>query len=541
MLRTSSVLVPLAALAALASAVPSAAQSGAAPGLRLYGDLRGFDTYLVDVQGNIVHTWTNTQLVGTAAHLDRDGTLIRTYRSATLNIPGAGGGFQRIGFDGRVLWDWTYDTPGGFAHHDFCIKPNGNILFIAWEDITPQQAIANGRDPALIRQPVVRPDKIVEIEPVGTNGANIVWEWRVWDHLVQDFDPSQANFGVVSQNPGKIDINYPPDPFEINDWNHCNGIDYDPIHDWIVISSNHQSEIWIIDGSTSTAEAASDTGGRWGKGGQILWRWGNPECYDAGGPADRVFDGNHDPRFIPAGRPGAGNLTVYHNGNQNQRSDVFELTLPTDAYGNFVIGLSGRFGPALPTWSFTAPNLFSGFISGCERLPNGNTLICSGNQGLLLEVTPSGRTVWQHQRQGMLIFQCDYVERTLWSEFETVSAGQGSFVGLNMVAGGEQAGRDYVVLGTASGSRPGFAIDGHVMPINIDAFTQLTLTQANFQPFFANTLGSLDASGAASAMLGIPAGALPPGLTLEFAFAAIDPVTGLVTATSNAVPIRLVQ
>ena len=33
------------------------------------------------------------------------------------------------------------------------------------------------------------PDAIYEIEKDSPTTGNVVWEWRVWDHLIQDVDP----------------------------------------------------------------------------------------------------------------------------------------------------------------------------------------------------------------------------------------------------------------------------------------------------------------------------------------------------------------
>ena len=51
------------------------------------------------------------------------------------------------------------------------------------------------------------PDEIIEIEPVGSDSANIVWEWRFWDHIIQDVDPNLPNYGVISEHPERININ----------------------------------------------------------------------------------------------------------------------------------------------------------------------------------------------------------------------------------------------------------------------------------------------------------------------------------------------
>ena len=176
---------------------------GPAPGFRLFGQMVGNETYLVDTNGVAVHTWTSSFRPGIGVYLLPDGSLLRTLNTRVVfgTTGGAGGGVQRIALDGTVLWDYRYDTPTAISHHDIEPLPNGNVLMIAWEDKTPAEAIAAGRDPALISGTVFRPDHIIEVMPTGATSGDIVWEWHAFDHLIQDFDPSAANFGVVADHP----------------------------------------------------------------------------------------------------------------------------------------------------------------------------------------------------------------------------------------------------------------------------------------------------------------------------------------------------
>ena len=98
------------------------------------------------------------------------------------------------------------------------------------------------------------------------------------------------------------------------DWTHFNSVDYNPELDQIVVSPREFGELWVIDRSTTIEEAAGRTGGNSGKGGSLLYRWGNPAAYKSGSRADQKLFYQHDPKWIPPGLPGAGNILVFNNG-----------------------------------------------------------------------------------------------------------------------------------------------------------------------------------------------------------------------------------
>ncbi|MCA8953356.1 MAG: aryl-sulfate sulfotransferase [Planctomycetes bacterium] len=524
------------------SAVAAAVQQQPAPGLRLYQAVGSSRPQLVDTNGNVVHTWPNGGNI--SSHLGPDGTLLRGQQTGGVIIAGATGRIQRHAFDGTLLWDFLVDGPLHYAHHDIEPMPNGNVLVIAWDRYTVNDAIAAGRDPALLSGSDWFPDAILEIRPNGPTGGTIVWEWHITDHLIQDFDAGKANFGVVANAPGLLDINYPPILVSDGDWNHFNGLDYDPVNDWIVVSSRSQDEIYIIDHSTTTAEAAGHTGGQRGRGGDFLWRWGNPEVYRAGSAVHHVLRGQHDPRFIAPGRPGAGNVTVFNNDYVPGQSAVHELALPVGPSGNLVLDpVTGRYGPVTPVWTFTEAGFNSLFVSSAERLPNGNTLICSGTQNRLFEVTAAGTTVWNYVDPApSLIFQCHYVERSLWRDTGELPIGGGT-VAFDHLTGSPHAGQIFVLLGSISGTAPGTLVPGGVLlPLNLDFLTSAMATNWN-SGIFVNTLGLLDGDGHASSNLAVPSGLIPAALVgtdLDFAHLIYHPTTLVAVRASNPVRVQIV-
>ena len=179
---------------------------------------------------------------------------------------------------------------------------------------------------------------------------------------------------------------------------HTNTLDYDPVRDLIVLSSPHLSEIWILDHSTTTDQAAGHTGGRYKHGGDLLWRWGNPKNYARGTKEDQRLFYQHNVQWILPGRPGAGHLLVFNNGQERpgkEYSSIEELALPFTPGTGFPLE-GGTHGPKESVWSYRDPeHFYASFISGCQRLANGNTLICEGPKGRVFEVTSGGEIVWE--------------------------------------------------------------------------------------------------------------------------------------------------
>ena len=418
-------------------------EEAAFDGFTLFAPLMSLSTFLVDMRGNVVHEWKSEYPTTGAVYLLENGDLLRVARVEENPVffgGGLGGRIERFDWEGNVTWSYQLSDDFQSQHHDIEPMPNGNVLMIVWEHVFPEDARARGRAPEVVGEKGWWTDAILEVRPLPPSDAELVWEWHAWDHLVQDRDPEALDYGSVPDLPGRIDVNgdhrdQPPMTAEERereaelleqmralgyaggdatpdeaaaqrdtspDWLHTNSVDYDPVHDLIVLSTPELNELWILDHSTTTDQAAGSRGGRYGKGGDLLWRWGNPRLYGAGTSADRRLFYQHDPQFIPPGYPGAGNLLVYNNGGERPEgpySSVDELVLPFDAERGFTRAPGQAFGPAEPVWSYVAAepeSFFSGFISGCQRLPNGNTFVCEGASGRLFEVTPEGRLVWEY-------------------------------------------------------------------------------------------------------------------------------------------------
>jgi Arylsulfotransferase (ASST) len=396
----------------------------ACPGYNLINPGRK-QTFLYDNDGRVVHTWSSEHTSGAAAYILDNGNLFRpsevVNRKPGFQGPAASGRFQEFDWDGNLVWEFEYHSEKRLPHHDAIKLPNGNLLAICWERIEEKAAIAAGRAPETVKDSHLQPDCLVEIKPTGKKTGEIVWEWRSWDHLIQGRDKTKTNYGNVSQHPELFDLNYihgeddaskaqskdrqkkgqTRAPRKNPDWMHVNAVAFNAELDQIVLSSPAFHEIWIIDHSTTKEEAKGHTGGRWGKGGDILYRWGNPRAYGNGTSVDQRLFGQHNIQWIAKGLSGEGHLLVFNNGGGRkpvEHSSVDEFVPPTDKDGNYIRPKSAAFGPAKPLWSYTAPekkDFYSWFISGAQRLPNGNTLINSGAVGIVFEVTPEKETVWR--------------------------------------------------------------------------------------------------------------------------------------------------
>ncbi len=379
--------------------------AGALDGYTLFGPLNTGDTYLIDNDGMVVHSWESEYKPAASTYLLENGHLLRTadLDSELFSAGGAGGRIEEYDWEGNLVWEYEYSTDRYIQHHDITPMPNGNVLIIAWDRKLRDEAIALGRDPGLLEDDELWGEQIVEVRPTGASGGEIVWEWNMWDHVIQDNDYFLANFGSVADNPQLMDINYVGSrPEGDRDWLHFNGMDYNADLDQILVSPRRISEIWIIDHSTTTEEAASHSGGTSGMGGDLLYRWGNPQAYKTGDASDQMLFGQHNPHWIEPGLSGEGNILVFNNGasrTPEPYSTVDELIPPVDGLGNYALTPGEAFGPDALTWRYetaTPTDFYSSFISGAQRLSNGNTLINAGALGDIFEVMPDGQFVWRY-------------------------------------------------------------------------------------------------------------------------------------------------
>jgi hypothetical protein len=403
--------------------------AGVAPGCVLFSPLASNQTYPIDNAGRVVHRWQTLTSPGGDQVLLDDGSLLRLGRDLDFEhfrTGGVSGWLEGLAWDGEESWAWQFASERAVLHHDFEPLPNGNVLALAWEARSPEEAARAGRRVDRIPKGGLWPDFLLEVKPKPPRGGEIVWEWHVWDHLVQNADATLETFGAPSDHPGRLDLNagepkptvseeelaqlkalgYVPDdakPEDLeSDFLHVNAIDYHAGLDQIALSVPNLGEVWILDHGTTTAQARTSSGGTRDHGGEILYRWGNASSYGRAPRFAQVFGYQHDVRWIREGFPGAGHLLVFNNavgGEGSKWSAVDEIAPPLLASGLYALASGEPFGPRAPSWRYAAEpreSFFAEFISGAQRLANGNTLICSGPQGRVFEVTSRGEIVWEY-------------------------------------------------------------------------------------------------------------------------------------------------
>ena len=406
-------------------------------GFALYNPQGESTTYLIDENENVAHEWALTTECNYAVALKENGNLVRGTKN-TPNILGgaaAGGRVQEIAPDGTIVWDYIYSDADHLSHHDLTLIGD-NVLLTAWEVKTAAEVNAAGGNAALGTAPYESwPTHFIELEPDGNGGANIVWEWHIWDHMCQTNDPSKPNYVTnISDHPELIDIDMLNNHIGDEDWFHVNGVDYNEDLDQIVFSSRFASEIYIIDHSTTTQEAASHDGGNSGMGGDILYRWGNPSNYGFIGQDQVITSAVHDARWITDdGRPNGGFLQIFNNcagnggcsggggpggggGSPTANSTIDGIETPWDPSTNKYLRTNGEpFEPTSFTTRYECEYSSSG-QSASDRMSNGNIYVnASGGQGgagVMYEVdAATEQIIWgpyQASSQKGFRYECDY-------------------------------------------------------------------------------------------------------------------------------------
>ena len=349
-------------------------KSKAFDGYTLFDPGMGTTTYLVDMEGNVVHTWKHKFKAGAHSQLLPNGHLLRAHhldKPATIGFGGEGGLLEELDWDGKVVWSYKNFSDTSLQHHSFKRLANGNTLVLCWERKTNEEAIAKGRDPQAMPKGGLKlwdmtfkytwVDYIQEVDKKG----KVVWEWHVWDHLGTGPDQIDINW-YLRGNRNIVEL------MDVVDWTHCNSVDITPDYKKVVLNSRNFGEFYVIERKT----------------GKIVYRWGNPSTHKAGKAPDFIENG--DQQLFGAHHVTAlknGNFLIFDNGWQRpegNRSRAVEMDPKT---GKVV-------------WEYASKltnSFYSMYQGGAQRLENGNTFITSTGQGHLIEVTggKNPKVVWE--------------------------------------------------------------------------------------------------------------------------------------------------
>lgn len=287
--------------------------------------------------------------------------------------------------------------------YEVIVLENGNFLCVGRKDFSAEDFENIGYNFDALGFPL-SVDVVVELHP---ETGETIWLWNIADHVIQERSEDIPNYGIVAEHPELLNI----DAISAFDWHEeswmINGIDYHPGLDQIVLSVRKMGEIIIIDHSTTTEEAAGHTGGNAGKGGDILYRWGNPQNYGRGTAEDQALFFQHNPNWVEHSEH-VGHIAIYDNGlyrpdvpfeNLYSTAPIIETPLLPD--GTYAIGEDLPFTPAEPTtiYGLSTENLhfYSNYTSATKVLPNGNVLITIGDDNRVIELLPDGTLVWEYQ------------------------------------------------------------------------------------------------------------------------------------------------
>ncbi|HYR90539.1 MAG TPA: aryl-sulfate sulfotransferase [Terriglobia bacterium] len=340
---------------------------GVQPGYVIFGAPDGH-AYAIDVKANVAKKWSAPE-PGSELQYARplaNGNLLAQVRSAKSVVGAAGAdSVIEITQDGRIVWRYSDSTR--FLHHDMERRSNGNTLLVCSKDLDAPQ----------ISRKRITDDCLIEVDPSG----KIVWEWQTADHIDDLELPHEVRAQIMEGYPSGQRTGLPaPTATRGFDYLHMNAAS--PIPESaghtdprfkpgnVIVSYRYINTLALVDRDSK----------------KIVWK------------TVGLTIGQHNPHFVPGGLPGTGNLLVFDNGYVDGNTNPYRAS--TRPYSRVL-----EINPLDKSivWEYTAENsnrpiwtFFSHYISGVQRQPNGNTLICEGSNGRIFEVTPTGEIVWEY-------------------------------------------------------------------------------------------------------------------------------------------------
>jgi hypothetical protein len=320
----------------------------ACPGFTLFAPhfVQNRAVYLINLQGEVVHTWTLPYPPGLSGYLTGRGTLFYNGRTSEENFlnrfPFKGGVVLEADWNGKVLWEVRHRD----HHHHGILLRNGNVLLHCMGQVPDEIArhVKGGIIESNMLSGQYAPqsegdagkmysDYLVEL----TLAGKTVWEWRTWEHL----DPVADGIAEV-QAPRTL-------------WAQGNSVEELPNGD-ILASYRPTSTVVRISRET----------------GKIVWKLGPP-----------MLAGQHAPTLLPNG-----NVLIFDNGvHRLDDSLPFSSVIEVNPVTKQIVWQYQD----KPSWNFFSPRM-----GNAQRLPNGNTLIDEASFGRFFEVTTEGEIVWEY-------------------------------------------------------------------------------------------------------------------------------------------------
>jgi outer membrane protein assembly factor BamB len=313
------------------------------------------DVRLIDMNGNVVHTWHVDPYFNKRSRLLPNGHLVFAASDKTI---------IEYDWDSNVVWEHK----GIGSTNDLRVLPNGNRLLIAHEPV-PESAQDKVEDVDDKIAPWWTPRKRgseehqlgADIYEVDLDGE-VVWEWHAHDHL-------------------DLNLFSPLTPH--GDWLHGNSIAPLPDNKWfddgdqrfrpgnILFNARNINTMYIIDKQT----------------GDVVWE--GTHDYKGG------MAHSHEPEMILKGRPGAGNIILFDNSlfPRHRTHTGQSIIVEMDPTTKEIVW-------KYETEGYANIKFFSKTMGTQERLINGNTYISEDNTGRLFQVQPDGTIVWEYVNRG---------------------------------------------------------------------------------------------------------------------------------------------
>lgn len=307
-------------------------------GYTLFSTYKSNTFYLIDMEGNVIHTWT----VKTAK-------IAEILPNGHLMYGNQWKGMVETDFESKELWYYPCTQ-----HHDFAVMENGHIMVLCGIQArgSPQRPVWEKRfNPKIYEVSLFGTAYFIEVDP---RRNERVWEWWADEHV---------------EELKKVGVKLPTPLFDVFHSNTCEVLPEtelgkeDPKFKAgnVVFSHRNLDVIGVIDK----------------RDGEVVWAWG-----------PGTLDRQHMPTLIPDRHPitgeplpGAGRFLIFDNGTHRGYSRVLEVDPKTERI----------------VWEYKAPGFFGDWSGGQDRMPNGNTVISEGGiRGRLFEITPEGEIVWEY-------------------------------------------------------------------------------------------------------------------------------------------------